>query len=309
MTAQDETLRHALSAFLYALPTPLTAESLAVFATNSALQSLMLTQSKLQPERLCHFETLANEGICQNETLNSWEICHFDTLVDALNSYFETLVEAGICQFETIINILIKTKHTLIDKQNSNLPHTPTAENTLSNQAVSNKKAVEGNEFIAASVDEAKLYKKDVEISAKDGVAHALSAPQEWDFNQLLSTANPDLKRRILASNLQQAFLSWLIEANLSQGVHSPLSLAISRSLQTRQPASLPAQRLAQLPASLLSDLLNSVSQRLDAGQTGRFAFVGQGAPDLSLLLQGVEDRATQLRLLRRLLDSLQINL
>lgn len=309
LTAQDETLRHALSAFLYALPAPLTAETLAVFATNSALQSLMLTQSKPQPEQLCHFETLAKQGICQNETLNSWEICHFDTLVDALNSYFETLVEAGICQFETIINILIKTKHTLIDKQNSNLRHIPTAENKLFDQAVSNEKAVEGNEFIATGMDATELYKNDVEFSAKDEASPASTGLQQWDFDQLLSTANPDLKRRILSSNLQQVFLSWLIEASLSQGVHSPLSLAISRSLQTRQPASLPAQRLANLQASLFSDLLSSVCQRLDAGQTGRFAFVGQGAPDLSLLLQGVEDRATQLRLLRRLLDSLKINL
>jgi hypothetical protein len=43
---------------------------------------------------------------------------------------------------------------------------------------------------------------------------------------------------------------------------------------------------------------VRSVCQRLDAGQAGRFAFVGQGASDLSQLLQGVDDRATQLRLL-----------
>ena len=130
-----------------------------------------------------------------------------------------------------------------------------------------------------------------------------------WDYDQLLSSANTTLKNRILGSNLQAAFLSWLIEANLSAGVHSPLSLAISRTLQTHQPASLPAQRLANLPAPLLSDLLVSTCQRLDAGQAGRFAYVGQGAPDLSQLLQGVEDRATQLRLLHRLADSLQIDL
>ena len=63
------------------------------------------------------------------------------------------------------------------------------------------------------------------------------------------------------------------------------------------------------LPASALADLVGSVCQRLDAGQTGRFAYVGQGASDLSLLLQGVEDRATQQRLLNRLADHLQINL
>jgi len=54
---------------------------------------------------------------------------------------------------------------------------------------------------------------------------------------------------------------------------------------------------------------VRSVCQRLDAGQSGRFAYVGQGGSDLSLLLQGVEDRATQLRLLHRLADSLQIKL
>ena len=124
LTAQDETLRHALSAFLHALPAPLTVETLSVFATNSAVQNLMLTQVKLQSERLCHFETLVKQGICQIETLTAQEICHFDTLVDGLNSYFETLVEAGICQFDTILNILFKIKNALTDSQNSNLPHT-----------------------------------------------------------------------------------------------------------------------------------------------------------------------------------------
>ena len=134
-------------------------------------------------------------------------------------------------------------------------------------------------------------------------------AVDEWDFDLLLSSANPTLKSRILGSKLESVFLSWLIEASLSEGVHSPLSLAISRTLQTHQPSSLPAQRLAQLPASAFAELVRSVCQRLDAGQAGRFAFVGQGASDLSQLLQGVDDRATQLRLLHRLADGLQNSL
>lgn len=291
LTAQDETLRHALSAFLYALPAPLTSDTLPVFASSSAIQTLMLTQGKRHPERLCHFETLVNEGICQNETLTSQEICHFDTLVDALNSYFETLIAAGICQFDTILNILFKIKHTLTDNQNSHLPHTPAAHNAPQNIKNAKTEKVEGIEL---------------DVNVSDQETENL-AERVWDYEKILATANPTLKNRILNAELQVTFLSWLIEASLSPGVHSPLSLAISRTLQTRQPASLPAQRLAQLPASVLSDLLISTSQRLNAGQTGRFAFVGQGAADLSQLLQGVEDRATQLRLLQRLADCLQI--
>lgn len=295
LTAQDETLRHALSAFLHALPSPLTAETLAVFATNSAIQTLMLTQSKAQPERLCHFETLVKTGICQIETLTRQEICHFDTFVDALNSYFETLVGAGICQFDTILKILFKIKHSLVDNQNSIQPHTPIALLETASPKNSQLLRVDGDEISEKrnSVDQRE------ENQAEPG----------WDYDQLLSSANATLKNRILGSNLQSAFLSWLIEASLSVGVHSPLSLAISRTLQTHQPASLPAQRLAQLPASVLFDQLISVCQRLDAGQSGRFAYAGQGASDFSLLLQGIEDRATQLRLLHRLADNMHIAL
>ncbi len=77
----------------------------------------------------------------------------------------------------------------------------------------------------------------------------------EWDFDLLLSSANPTLKSRIQGSKLESVFLSWLIEASLSEGVHSPLSLAISRTLQTHQPSSLPRNdwrnyRLQHLPIS-----------------------------------------------------------
>ena len=291
LTAQDETLRQALSAWLHALPAPITARSLHAFATSPDLQKLLLAHGKTQPPRLCHFETLVNDGICQNETLTDDEICHFDTLVDGLNSYFETLVDAGICQFDTILNILFKIKHTLTDHQNSFQPTTPGDLLIIDEPGDSTMKAVEGiNDF-----------NENREIDSEE----QLTPEQLWNFENLLSGANPNLKDRIIASGLQAVFLSWLIEASLSMGVHSPLSLAISRTLQTRQPASLPARRLAALASGVLADLLASVSQRLKAGQAGRFAFRGQGAADLSQLLQGVEDRATQLRLITRLCDSL----
>lgn len=73
-------------------------------------QQSLLANAKANPTQLCHFETLAKEGICNSDTLDHALICHFDTFVDGLNYYFETLVGAGICQFETVLNILFKLK-------------------------------------------------------------------------------------------------------------------------------------------------------------------------------------------------------
>ncbi|MFA5612167.1 MAG: hypothetical protein WDA04_04855 [Anaerolineaceae bacterium] len=341
LTAQDETLRQAVSAFLHFLPAPLTDETLTVFASEPAIQALMLAQSKSHTARLCHFETLANQGICHFETLSPQEICHFDTLVDALNSYFETLIAAGICQFDTIINILINIKHTLIYNQNSAQPHTLGPQKVSTALEKVSAKKVEGRE---SGDFKARIADREVETSGqedkslndlerqnatgpavehvsdrtiRDGFGQGNHGKQEsnhedvpepdWDYEKLLSTANPALKKRILDANLQRILLSWLIEASLSPGVHSPLSLAISRTLQTRKPASLTAQHLAQLSYSTLSELLSSVCQRLTSGQTGSFAYVGEGSSGLVLLLQGVDDRATQLRLLHRLASSLYI--
>jgi hypothetical protein len=274
LTPKDETLRQAISAFLFALPSPITPQTLATFAQNPALQDLILKQSKLNPERLCHFETLVNQGICQNETLRHEAIRHFDTLVDGLNSYFETLVGAQICQFETVIKILLKLKHSLTQPLNSSQP------NTLPFSALAEKeKTVEG------STDQS-----------------------DWDFELLLSTANPALKKRLLDARLERVLLSWLIQSSLTASVHSPLSLALTRSLETMKPASPPAERLASLPRAALANTLINVLKRLQRGQSGRFAFVGQGAEDLAQLLQGVTDLATQQLLLTRLLDSLYLS-
>lgn len=335
LTAQDETLRQAVSAFLHYLPAPLTTEDLTVFASEPAVQALMHAQSMSNPLRLCHFETLVDQRICHSETLSPQEICHFDTLVDALNSYFETLIAAGICQFDTIINILTNIKHTLTYDLNSVLPDTSVPEQTVKTPDEPLGKPVAGYQRDNSKPKKAdKENKKPMDLTGpgmtgptnehalEESGSEALSIADQreskenaglakpgWDYQKLLSTANPALKERILAARLQLAFQSWLIEASLAVGVHSPLSLAISRTLQTRQPASLTAQRLAQLAPSALSELLGSVCQRLASGQTGSFAYVGQGASDLLLLLQGVDDRATQLRLLQRLASALYINL
>lgn len=273
LTPKDETLRQAITAFLFALPAPITPQTLLAFAHNPAFQELMLKQSKLNPQRLCHFETLVNQGICQNETLNHQDIRHFDTLVDGLNCYFETLIAAEICQFETVIKILFKIKHTFKQPINSSHP------DTLPFARVAKKQ-------------------KTVESSLEE---------KDWDFEQLLSGANPTLKKRILEGQLERVLLSWLIQSNLSPSVHSPLSLALTRSLETKTTASPAAERLASLPRAALANTLNNVLKRLQRGQSGRFAFVGQGAQDLAQLLQGVTDLATQQRLLTRLLDSLYL--
>ena len=130
----------------------------------------------------------------------------------------------------------------------------------------------------------------------------------DWDFDLILSTANPALKKRLLDAHLERVLLSWLIQSSLTASVHSPLSLALTRSLETMQPASPPAERLASLPRAALANTLNNVLKRLQRGQSGRFAFVGQGAEDLAQLLQGVTDLATQQLLLTRLLDSLYLS-
>lgn len=270
LTARDETLRQAIGAFLHSLPDPLSEETLAVFAGNSSFQSLMLEQTKLFPNRLCHFETLVKEGICQNETLDEEVKCHFDTLVDSLNCYFETLIEAEICQFDTIIKILIKIKNTFLLPETIQLPE------------------------IASSTAENRMTED-----------HSMTEHESggWDFDYLLREINPALKKRILSQNLELVFLSWLIQASLSPTVHSPLSLAVSKSLEAGLPASKPSQRLAEMPLEKLNDLLSSTLRRLNSGQSGRFAFVGEEAQNLAQLLIGVEDLATQKQLLQRLLD------
>ena len=277
LTARDETLRHALSAFLHNPPEPLTGQSLSVFAQNKDIQKLLLEQSRLHPERLCHFETLVNEGICQNETLDEALICHYDTLADGLNCYFETLIQAGICQFDTVINILIKIQNSLLLSENNPLPDTLT-----SSDPSSGEKKVEGQG-------------KDFDIEVED----------QWDFGVLLHEVNPALKDRIVNQGLGLVYLSWLIQGCLSAGVHSPVSLAVSRCLETAKPASTASERLAKLPAQVLIDLVSKVLMRLESGQTGAFAFVGEGGQDLAQLLQGVDDLATQKRLVRRLVDAL----
>lgn len=270
LTARDETLRQALAAFLHSLPEPLNEESLSVFAENSLFQSLMLAQSKAHPSRLCHFETLVNEGLCQNETLDGAAICHFDTLADALNCYFETLVTAGICQFDTIIKILIKIKNSLLITENSRPTKSPDGRQDPESQA-------------------------DGETELMDG----------WDFEDLTREVNPVISKSISDQKLELAFVSWLIQASLSPGVRSPLNLAVSRCLETRMPASQPSQRLARTMPTDLRNALRVSIHRLESGQSGRYAFGGEIGRDLIELMQGAEDLATQKRLARRLLDGI----
>lgn len=270
LTARDETLRQAISAFLHSIPDPMSEETLAFFARNSSFQSLMLEQTKFFPNQLCHFETLVKEGICQNETLDEEVKCHFDTLVDSLNCYFETLIEAEICQFDTIIKILIKIKNTFLLPETIQLPE------------------------IASATNENRMTEDQSMTENESG---------GWDFDQLLREINPALKKRVFSQKLELVFLSWLIQASLSPTVHSPLSLAVSKSLEAGLPASKPSQRLAEMPLGQLNDLLSSTLRRLNSGQSGRFAFVGEEAQNLAQLLIGVEYLATQKQLLQRLLD------
>lgn len=124
LTAADETFKQAIYAFLYAPPGRVSSETLHTFAEDTDIQNLFSQAARHDPLRICNFETLAVEGICQIDTLPLRAIYPFDTLAEGLNSYFETLIAAGICQFDTIIKILIKLRHTAFFKQDNPTPYT-----------------------------------------------------------------------------------------------------------------------------------------------------------------------------------------
>jgi len=236
LTAADESLKQALYAFLFAPPDPVSSELLSTYASGAQWQRAMLSNAEANPDQLCHFETLVEAGICQNETLAPEDICHFDTLVDGLNYYFETLIEAGICQFDTIIKILNKLKYAPFFKQET-IPTKITAQ-------------ADGSDF--EGVDEP-----------------ANDLEKDWDYGKLLRGINPELKKRIQKLGLEKKFLAWLITGSLNPEIHSPLSFAIAVTLENQQSLAGPAARLAYLQAGELSRLLKKTMRRMEQNYLG----------------------------------------
>ena len=274
LTAADESLKQALYAFLFAPPDPVSPELLSTYASNVQLQRAMLSNAEANPVRLCHFETLVEAGICQNETLDPAEICHFDTLVDGLNYYFETLIEAGICQFDTIIKILNKLKYAPFINQK-------TIPSKIAAQA-----AGSGYEKLESSTD---------------------NCDKRWDYNKLLKGINPELRKRIQNLGLEKSFLAWLIAGSLNAEIHSPVSFAIATVLENQQTPPGPAARLADLQAGELSRMLKKTMRRMEQNYLGPAINSGAGSEDLESLLQPVADNPGRLKLLRRLADALDV--
>jgi hypothetical protein len=272
LTHPDEILRDALYGFLYQPPAPISAETLAHFTHDSAFQNLLIAASRAHPQRLCHFETLANEGFCQNETLDPALIRHFDMLVDGLNYYFETLVSSGLCQFDTVIKILYRIRNSSLISEITTFPPDmgPVAQST------------DGLPTVVGNFDNS-----------------------GWDYAALLRRVNPLLRQKVLERKLGPAFLSWLIYASLIPSVHHPLSLAVTRVLESGLGAGANAERLAQLPAEKLAGLLQVLCTRLEGGYLGPLALPEEGGPDLLALLEGAESAALRLQLARRLADAL----
>ncbi len=122
LTASDELLKGALYAFLLGDQSAEQLRALQAFASDNRFSQLLRNALRINSARICHYETLVEQGICQFETLDADQICYFDTLADSLNCHFETLVGAGICQFDTIIKILFRLKDSTILPINTILP-------------------------------------------------------------------------------------------------------------------------------------------------------------------------------------------
>ena len=274
LTAADESLKQALYAFLFAPPDPVSPELLSAYASSASMQRVMMSNADANPTRLCHFETLVQAGICQNETLSPEENCHFDTLVDGLNYYFETLIEVGICQFDTIIKIFNKLKYALFFKQET-IPTkiTPQADGSVS-------------EMVKES---------------------SFELQKVWDFSKLLSGINPELRKKIQQLGVEKKFLAWLIDGSLNPEIHSPLSFAIAATLENQQIPSTPATRLADLQAGELSALLQKTMRRMEQKYLGPVMNSGAGSEEISSLLQPVSDSQGRLNLLLRLADALHL--
>jgi len=275
LTAADESLKQALYAFLFAPPDPVSPELLSTYASNGQWQRVLLSDAEANPAQLCHFETLVDAGICQNETLDAAEICHFDTLVDGLNYYFETLIEAGICQFDTIIKILNRLKYAPFFKQ----------------ETIPTNIAPQTDGLVVEKSEESSV------ILAK-----------EWDFDVLLSGINPELRKRIQKLGFEKQFLAWLVAGSLNPEIHRPLSFAIASTLENRQSLVAPASRLATLRVDELSTLLRKTTSRMKQNYLGPMMNTGPGAEDLATLLEPVADNQERLRLLRRLTDTLGLD-
>ena len=274
LTPADEILQGALYGFLLEPDQRMTPLTWQAFAKNQTFYTLLLRAARYCPQRLCHFETLVQAGICQNETLDSTLISHFDTLVDNLNCHFETLVTADICQFETIIKILYKLKDTRFFYEDNQLPNT-----TFSSDNIDINNNQVGGEDISYNID----------IAA------------------ILDRINPILRLQIQEQHAENNLLSWLIYGSLTPEIRNPLSFAVSRTLETGIDAGGPAARLASLPPHELASLLLRTQKRLEGGYLGWSQLPEAGTEDLNALLRSGADSQTQLHLLQRLLDNLEI--
>jgi hypothetical protein len=275
LTQADEIFQGAIYGFLLEPDQSMTPLIWDSFAKNQVLYSLLLRAARYNPQYLCHFETLVQAGLCQNDTLEATLICHYDTLVDSLNCHFETLVSNDICQFEPIIKILYKLKDTKFFYEITQLPNT-----TMSSIDVldARENQVGGEDFIPG-----------------------------YDLDIILNRINPILRKQIQERQAERSFISWMIYGSLTSKIHNPLSFAVSRTLDTGIDAGGPAARLALLPAHELAKLLLRTQKRIESGYLGWSLLEESGAEDLNALMQTGADSQTQLRLIQRLLDNLEI--
>jgi len=64
LTAADESLKQAIYGFIYAPPKQIAGLPMQELMQSPEFQQSLLANAKVNPAQLCHFETLAKEGIC-----------------------------------------------------------------------------------------------------------------------------------------------------------------------------------------------------------------------------------------------------
>lgn len=275
LTQSDEILQGAVYGFLLEPDQRMTPPVWEAFVKEPVVYTLLLRAARHSPMHLCHFETLAREGICQNETLDTKLLYHFDTLVDVLNCHFEILVTNEICQFEAIIKILYKLKDTQFFSKYILPPDTNVALepfNSISNEV--------GREKFVNTID----------------------------LTIILERINPILRMQIQDRHAEKCFLSWLIYGSLTSEIRNPLSFAVNRTLELGFDAGGPSARLASLTGQELADLLVQTQKRIEGGYFGWLPNEVPGAEELNALLQSETDLQAQQRLLQRLMDNLEIS-
>ena len=235
-----------------------------------------LYRSSLIPEEAQTISLIASALFSDFVTPDNLCISDFETPVSRLISFFEPPVNQLISEnatpaldlfsvFETYLKILYMIKDSIKIIKNAN--HPPDS----------------------ASID----------------IESAENQAEGWNFQQLLRTANPDFRKKIVQeSSKQHVFIALLIQSCLNSRVQQPLNLALSKTLKGETNPSAAAIRLSkQRPITLLSVLV-MIQTDPNKANFQNDPITQEIVSDIQQLLMGEESQRQPI-LLQRLIDFL----